>query len=489
MLLTFSRYLSVPALAAYCSALLWIFLANFGWTNEPPIAMSAVLASTLLVGSFLLMGRYLISALGSNRQGIASRYFGGLLLGFLILTRINVGLLALLVSMLLVMIIALKRRAWTVTVPPLAGAFSPILVLVVYYFFVDGLASLWDDVIVYPRTYHANAVFRENIEPFITGERSLLPVALVAISALILLFTSSPRVRPYLLSLPTWTRGRIVASLAAALVISVLLLTTFVYVTRKNVQFFSTQGASQSMRFLMWALLGLVGAAAAWAVVSIARQFLFRNPSKAISTPCLVRLYLALMSISGLSILVPWLGPRYVWWGIPLGLLLLCWTVWDLPFRETYRRMTLLALVSITVLGAFLASVTILSVPREKGAPNTAVAGMLIGEATASTINSRFVTLRQVYREYGQLVPLCKESAYVIVDNSYASHNKYHLYDPTWFPLPEITAGVLAAIQENSSPIVVCGSLSTDWGRQLKTSNSYRLMSSADSEFHIFLPS
>jgi hypothetical protein len=168
--------------------------------------------------------------------------------------------------------------------------------------------------------------------------------------------------------------------------------------------------------------------------------------------------YLALLAVSCLALLLPWLGPRYVWWAMPIGLLFLGQVFFSNTYLgSTKTNITVSLVLATTCVLGYVASLDITSKERVPGPADTVFEGMFMNDQAHDRV-SQIARITSSLPEGSRVgVFDCADGVFSVLHGRYESSSKYFLNEGAWFEsAPSIKTTLRAEINRTPPLIFTC---------------------------------
>jgi hypothetical protein len=437
----------VSRAVGWWAAIAWIVLADL-WIGIPMLPWSSTLAALFSVATLYLFTRSLRCAEdGRPRQASVAALSSGIVLGLMPFTRINVGLSAVAVCLV---VAALKLFAGGADRRPamvlVFGMFLSMSIVAVVLVGTNSLKDFYYQAIEWPLTFGRDSVVKWHTASSIALIFTLraVPALLVCIAILLQL-----RARTTQRGWSFTTSGvRVFTVLVGVIIVGWENLPSF---SRESEVTSGKSGAWTFLRYLTSPHDGyiygfMVMSALASVLVCIFQTVKYISGDRS-SRKLTAWLLLGGLSLSGLTQVVPTWDPRHVWWAAPVGLLLLFSIV-----RTTSKLSRLsgnlfaLPLLAAAVMAVFSGSVYWNS-ERVPGPSGTIIEGMRVSQATSDQINQDTEFLRLQLYGSQSVIYLAADGDLSIIDGKYRSADSYFV---GWGGAPQVQTRIA-----NGNPIVV----------------------------------
>ena len=442
----------VTRAVGWWAAIAWLVLADV-WMAVPMLPWSSTVAAMLSVATLYLLGRSLRNAEdGCMRAASITALLGGAVLGLMPFTRINVGLSAVAVCLVVAALIVFWERGTKRTVATLFifGAALSMLTVVIVLARTASLAEFYRQSIEWPVTWGRNSIDGSHAQGWLryTLIRQTFPVALACV-ALCLQFWA----RSGSSGRPVGRRNANIFTVSAGMIVVIwenLRIRTNAgeeswWKSLASELFFYASSSNNEYLYFFMALAVVVSVVTC---ATAAYRLLFRLASVSEMTPWLL---LGGLALSGLTQSVPTWDPRHLWWAAPIGLLLLFSIVRAISdLHKLSGNLLMLPLVFVTVAGVF-SGYTYWGFERVEGRPGTVIEGMLVNRAKFNQINEDTQFLRDHLSDSRSIIYLVDDGDLSVLDGQYRSADSYFV---DWGGSPQVDTRIL-----DGDPIVVQTSL------------------------------
>jgi hypothetical protein len=433
------------------AAVAWILLADV-WIAFSMLPWSSTLTALLSVATLYLLTRSLRFAEdGRTRAASVSGLAGGALLGLMPFTRINVGLSAVAVCLVVAALTFAVERGSKRTLVKffVLGTFLSSLTVVLVLFSTHSLDDFYYQAFEWPLTWGPEASGRLNTATVIMKAFAFqaMPVGLVCGVLFLQL-----RVRG--------VQHRLVVSKPGVKVFTVLIgLITLVW---ENSQLFLLfQASSRRVGFLKYLRLSNVDFIDFFAVLAIALTVIvcLTQLSKAVhgQTPTqklIPWLLLGGLAISGLTQVIPTWDARHVWWAAPVGLLLVFSVLQKITKLNTLTDNPLILPLVGVVAVAVVSGAADLTAERVSGPQGTIIEGMRVSRTNLNQIGQDSQFLTQELPPNQPAVYLVNDGDLSILDGKYRSADSYFV---AWGGSPKVQSRTVGG-----APVVVQRSFYTE---------------------------
>lgn len=431
----------VTRAVGWWTAIAWVVLADV-WIGVPMLPWSSTLAAMLSVGTLYLLTRAFRSAEdGSTRAASIEALAGGVLLGLIPFTRINVGLSAMAVGLVVAALTVfveqgVKRRLAKVFV---LGTALSVGMVVTILALTGSLADFYYQSIEWPLVWGRTAIDTWQTQGFLTRilAKQALPVML-ACAALYLHLRARTEQR-------RWAVTKSAAAMFTVLAGVIISIWENIRVdaVAPGQAWWSTFLFSANAEYLYFFMVLAVVASGITGVVFMVRLF---SGAKSVGrlTPWLL---LAGLTISGLTQIVPTWDTQHVWWGIPIGLLFLFSLVQLASGVNRISGNPLMLPLLLAAVMAFFSSSVYRNVQRVEGQPGTVIEGMLVSRAKFDAVSQDSDFLREHLPGSGLIVYLVGDGDLSVLDGHYRSADSYFV---DWGGSPRVETRL-----GNGTPIVV----------------------------------
>lgn len=437
----------VSRAVGWWAAIAWLVLADV-WIGIPMLPWSSTLAAMISVATlYLLMRSMRFAEDGRIRAASTAAVVSGVLLGLLPFTRINVGVSAVAVCLVIAVLIfvrggsAQKRLATTFILGILLSFFVVVGILAG----TGSLPDFYQQSIRWPMTWQQQSTEKGRTQAFLISIFTFqaLPVALVCAA----LYLQS-RAR-------TIQRGWSVTTSGANAFTVVVGVTVLLW---ENLRLFfaSPDGNSSnatssplaelfspSNQYLYFFMVLAIVLSVLMGIIGLFR-YVFRKRS---AGDLVAWLLLGGLALSGLTQIIPIFDPKHVWWGAPIGLLLLFSTVSATSQLKRPSGNPLLLPLLATAVMATVSALGYAGQGRVQGQPGTVVEGMLVNKEKSHQIDQDTKFLSQELHGSPSVVYLVRDGDLSILDGKYRSADPYFV---DWGNAPRVQS---RAVKGN--PIVV----------------------------------
>ena len=419
----------VTRAVGWWAAVSWIVLSDV-WMGIPMLPWSSTVAAMLSVMTLYFLTRsFWFAEVGYSTRASAMAFAAGVSVGLMPFTRLNVGLSALVVCLIaLALIIYVERGARrTRAIIFMGGTLLSFLIVVVILAHANSLADFYYQSIKWPLTWGRNATqdwkTRENLTRIFTIQA--LPAALVIIVLILQIRTRSVQ--------RGWSPTKSGVMLFTVLV-------GLVIAFWENWPLTAFAPNSDYIYFFM--VLSVIVAVLTCIIVTF--KLLSGDKSLEQLVPWFL---LGGLALSGLSQIVPTWDPRHVWWGIPVGLLLLFSIVYSTSnLNKLSGNPLTIPLLLVTGMAVLSGSVYWGS-QRVEGQPGTVIEGMLVTKIEFNQINQDTEFLRRYLLGYESIVYLVDDGDLSVLDGRYRSADPYFV---DWGGFPSVESRTRTRI-----PVVV----------------------------------
>lgn len=434
----------VSRAAGWWSAIAWIVLADV-WLGKPMLPWSSTLATMLSVAVLYLLTRSIRYAGEARFKAAgAAALSSGALLGLIPFTRINVGLSAVAICLVVAVVILVTDRGShrPSTGLFILGMFLSSLTVIAILVGTDSLADFYSQAIREPLAWGQYASAGWYTRDFLTSTvgQQAIPVALVGTGLFLL---SRARTMQRELSALRSGMGVFAVLIGVIVVIWERFHISYPFSEDSEASKLISRSTSYDHQYLYFFLV----LALFLAVLTLLRQTREYFPGRSSGSETVFWVLLGGLTLSGLTQIIPTWDVRHVWWGSPVGLLLIFSVV---DAKSKLNRLSgnplMLPLIAAAVVAVSSAAVYSTS-ERVPGRQGTIVEGMFVSEAQFSRINEDTDFLRRHLPGNVPVVYLAQDGDLSILDGTYRSADAYFV---EWGGAPPVGTRI-----GNGDPIVV----------------------------------
>jgi hypothetical protein len=430
----------VSPAVGWWAAVVWVVLADF-WLATPMLPWSSTLSALLSVATLYFLTRALRHAEdGEVRAASLSGLAGGLFLGVIPFTRINVGVSAVAVCFVVAGLIYVGERSSRGAVAKLfvLGTFLSSVAVVLVLFLTSSLADFYAQSVLWPITWgqKATGTIHTQVHIGFTFAVYGLPVALVC-GALLLQYRARTVQRGWSVTRSGANIVTLLVGLVTLMWVNFAILGSLRGVSWRSVpsELFSYL-RSGNRNFMFFLLTLLVTVAISTCIIAVFK-YIFDEGSSRKPTPWLL---LGGLALSGLTQTIPTWDQRHGWWGAPIGLLLLFAVVGktSLLNRPTGNPLMLLLLGQLAM--AIFSGPAFLGSARVQGPPGTVIEGMRVSRTALRQITEDTKFLGQELRGTQPVVYLVNDGDLSILDGKYRSADPYFV---DWGEAPQLQTRIV----------------------------------------------
>jgi hypothetical protein len=440
------------------AAITWLVLADV-WIGIPMLPWSSTLCAMFSVATlYLLMRSMRYAQDGRSRAASAAAVFGGVFLGLMPFTRITVGVSAVAVCLVLAVLILFRgagaqKRLATIF---MLGILVSAVIVVAALAGTGSVGDFYQQSIRWPLTWRQNATENLRTQAFL-GSIIIFQAVPVTLVCVVLYLQSRVRTAP---------RGWTVSTSGAN---AFTLLVGVIVVLWENLRiFFASPGGSPlkatsnplpelfspSNQYIYFFMVLVVVLSL---LMGAARLFRYVFAERS-AGDLIAWLLLGGLALSGLTQIIPTFDPKHVWWGAPIGILVLFSTVGETSqLKRLSGNPLILPLVATTVMAA-VSAFGYAGLARVPGQAGTLADGMFISKEKSRQIDQDTKFLGEELHGSRSAVYLVRDGDLSILDGRYRSADAYFV---NWGDVPQVERRIL-----KGAPIVV--QTSTFGARQIQ---------------------
>lgn len=428
----------VSCKAGLLAAATWLIFADV-WFGVTMLPWSSVVVMVLLVGSLYALARA-ASASTAEKRGASNAWalLGGALLGVAPFSRLNVGLAAMVITVTLLTWVSFSRRLRREFIGLYSvAAIGSFLLVPLVLLTTDSLGDFVQQALLWPVQWGVSATNDWATGPSLIKifSSQILPVG-AFLSYLIVSWVQ-----------PARGANKTLGFLASPVAGVVLGLVIVVWEVRNTAPKFLSKVVSDS---LAWADLRnllfstyteflhffLVLAAVLSCVVMT--KALVSLMQRRDTWVWLFPLVLSVFVLAMFTQLVPTWDSRHIWWGLPLGLLLVYCVIDVVQSSQAKTSTPLIALLPIVGFVAVLALIAApvhLAAPRTQAPADSVAQGMRLGVAEARLLQNEQDFLRKHLTVGQRAIFITAYGHFSVLGNEFSSADPYFV---AWGPVPEL---------------------------------------------------